>query len=40
MDKFAVEEIVNEDDAAGGARPPGLVEKEVAEAVVDCSVFI
>ena len=40
LDVFAVYEVMNEDDTAGCARPPSLIEEEVAKTVVNSAIFI
>ena len=40
LEEVAVVEVVGENEGAGGARPPRLIEEEVAEAVVDGAVAV
>lgn len=40
LEKLAFVEIMDEDETASGAGPPDLVEKEVAEAVIDSTITV
>ena len=40
LEVLTLPEIMDEDEATGGARPPDLIEEEVAETIIDGAVAV